>query len=443
MASLSSAGIGSGLDVASLVSQLVAAERQTPATRLATAENKLTTQISALGTFRGAMAGLQSAVNALKADGALGKLAATSSKPELFTATAGGSSAAGNYEIEVVALARAHKLASAPQSGADAALGEGTMQLDVGDKSFTVTLGPDANTLADLRDAINSATDNAGVTATLVNETGGTRLLLTSRTTGTDSQITVNSSLLGFTEKQAAQDAHLRVEGYDHYAQTNVVSGAIDGVTLNLLKAEAGTVTSLDVAVDLKAATTAIEAFVRAYNTFTAASTGLTRYDAAKREAQPLAGDALVRGAAQSVRSVIGSTVSGAGDFSFLSEIGLKTGSDGMLTLDSAKLSDALAADRSGVQQLFSSSEGYATRLSKTVDDLLRSDGQIKAKDDALKARQKDIDTQQSQLDERMARLELRYRAQFTALDSLMSQMSTTSNYLTQQLANLVGSSSR
>lgn len=440
MASISSAGIGSGLQVASLVAQLVAAEREGADTRLARAENKLTTQISALGTFRGALAGLQSAVNALKSDGALGKLAATSSKPELFTASSSGSNGAGSYDIEVVSLARAHKLASAPLAGADTGLGAGDVEITVGDKSFSVTLTPEANTLADLRDAINKATDNKGVTATLVNEAGGTRLLLTSRTTGTESQIAVTSSLLTFTEKQAAADAHIRVEGYDHYAQTNEITGAIDGVTLNLLKAEEGTVASLDIAVDTKAATAAIEAFVKSYNAFVAVSTSLTKYDATKKEAQPLAGDATVRGAAQNLRGLLGSTVSGAGEFSFLSEIGIKTGTDGALTLDSAKLAEALAKDRGAVQRLFGGSDGYATRLSRSIDALLDSEGQIKAKDDALKAQQKLIDQQQELLDERMARLETRYRAQFVALDSLMARMSSTSNYLTQQLAGLIGS---
>jgi flagellar hook-associated protein 2 len=442
MASISSAGIGSGLQVASLVAQLVAAEREGADTRLAKAESKVNTQLSALGTFRGALAGLQSAVNALKADGALSKLAATSSKPELFTASSSGASP-GNYDIEVVSLARSHKMVSAAFGSAQTALGEGSAEITVGDKSFTVTLGPDANTLADLRDAINEATDNKGVTATLVNEAGGTRLLLTSRTTGTESQISIDSSLAAFTEKQAAADAHIRVEGYDHYAQTNSVTGAIDGVTLTLLKAEEGTVATLDVAVDTKAATAAIETFVKSYNAFMAISGSLSKYDASRKEAQPLAGDATVRGAVQSLRGMMGNTVSGAGDFSFLSEIGIKTAVDGSLTLDSAKLAEALSQDREGVQQLFGGPQGYATRLSGTIDALLKSDGQIKAKDDALKAQQKDIDKQQEALDERMARLANRYRAQFTSLDSLMAQMGSTSNYLTQQLANLVGSGNR
>ncbi len=438
MASLSSAGIGSGLDVANIVAQLVSAERAPAANRLATQETRVTTQISAMGTFRATLAGLQNAVNALKSDGALGKLAATSSKTDLFTATTASGASAGNYNVEVVSLARAHKLASTAFASAATSLGAGDVEISVGDKSFTVTLDDEANTLADLRNAINASAKNKGVTATLVNESGGTRLLLTSNKTGTESAITVNSSLIGFAQTQAATDAHVRIEGYDHYAQTNSVSGALDGVTLNLVKAEPGTTANLGVAVDTQAATAAIDTFVKAYNTVVAATATLTRYDAESRQAQPLAGDATVRGALQNLRGIVGSTVSGGGSFGFLSEIGIKSAPDGTFTLDSTKLAEALTNDRSGVQQLFSGTDGYGTRLGKALGDLLGSEGQISAKTDALKERQKAIDKEQERLDERMLRVETRYRAQFSALDTLMAQMNTTSTYLTQQLSNLV-----
>ena len=436
MASLSSAGIGSGLDVAGLVSQLVAAERQPAATRLATAESKVNLQISALGTFRAVMSGLQTAANDLQSGGALSKLTASSSKSELFTASA-GSAVAGSYGVEVVALAQAHTLVTSAYASADTVLGNGDVEIATGGQSFTVTLADGANTLADLRNAINAASDNSGVSATLVNETGGTRLLLTATQTGVASEITVTSGVLGFTEKQPALDAHVRIEGYDHYSASNSVSGAIDGLTLNLVKAEPGTIATLGVAVDSKSATTAIEAFVRAYNTTIAAISTLTRYDPLKREGAALAGDALARSTAQELRNIIGSTVGSAGGFSFLSEIGVTTATDGTLKLDSAKLGEALSADRNAVQKLFSGSDGYATRMKDVLERALGSDGRITAKDTALKAQLKGIDTQQEQLDERMARLELRYRAQFSALDTLMAQMSATSNYLTQQLAGL------
>ncbi len=437
MASISSAGIGSGLEVSSLVSQLVAAERQNADTRLNAAETKVNTQISALGTFRAVMANLQAAVADLQSGGALTRLTATSGKTELFGATAGTGAVAGSYSVEVVALAQAHKLVTGTYASADTVLGNGDVQITVGAESFTVTLSDGDNSLAALRDKINADEDNVGVVATLVKDNGSTRLLLSSTSAGTASEITINSSVVSFTEKQAAQDAHVRVEGYDHYASTNSISGVIDGLTLNLVKAEPGTVATLDVATDSKSATTAIESFVRAYNTAIAAVSTLTRYDPVKKEGAALAGDGLVRSAAQELRSIIGSTVSGGGALSYLSEIGITTSTDGTLKLDNTKLSAALSTDRNAVQKLFSSSDGYATRLASVLERALDSDGRIATKDTALKARLTSIDKQQEALDERMARMTLRYRAQFSALDTLVSKMNATSTYLTQQLAAL------
>lgn len=438
MASISSAGIGSGLDVAGLVSQLVAAERQPADTRLATAESKANAQISALGTFRAVLSGLQTAINDLKSGGAIAKLTATSSNTALFSASASsGSAVAGSYSVEVIALAQPHKLVTAPYASSDSIVGTGDVEIAVGGQSFTVSLADGANTLADLRNAINNASSNSGVAATLVNEAGGTRLLLTSSKSGVESAMTLNSTILSMTEKQPALDAHIRIEGYDHYSASNSVSGAVDGLTLNLVKAEPGTIATVNVAVDSKTATTAVESFVKAYNTSIAAISTLTRYDAEKREGAALVGDALLRGTAQELRNIIGSTVGGAGAFGYLSEIGITTNTDGTLKLDSAKLGEAIASDRSSVQNLFSGTDGYATRLTGVLERALGTDGRIAAKDTALKAQIKGIDTQQEQLDERMARLEIRYRSQFSALDTLIAQMNATSSYLTQQLEAL------
>lgn len=437
MASISSAGIGSGLEVSSLVSQLVAAERQNADTRLSGAESKVNAQISALGTFRAVMANLQTAANDLKSSGSLAKLSASSGNTALFGASAGTGAVAGSYSVEVVALAQAHKLVSAPFANSSTALPNGDVEIQVGDESFTVTLSDGENSLAALRDKINAAADNAGVVATLVNETGGTRLLLSATKPGTESAISVTSGSISFTEKQAAQDAHVRVEGYDHYASSNSISGVIDGLTISLVKAEPGTVATLTVTADDKTATTAVESFVRAYNTAIAAISTLTRYDPAKREGAALAGDALARGMAQQLRGVIGSTVSGAGGFGYLSEIGITTNTDGTLKLDSSKLSTALTSDRSSVQKLFGGSDGYATRLSTMLETALDTDGRIATKDTALKAQLTAIDKQQEALNERMDRLTKRYTTQFGALDTLIAKMKSTSDYLTQQLAAL------
>lgn len=435
---ISSSGIGSGLDINSLVTQLVAAERAPAQNQLSTRKTRLSTQLSAIGTFRAAMATLQDKLAGLKSGGAIGKLAATSASTDHFTATAAGSAVAGRYDIEVVALAQAHKLTSAPYvGGASTALGAGDVTIDVGGDDFTVTLSPSANTLADLRDAINNASDNSGVTATLINETNGTRLLLTSKTPGEDHEITVTSTLATFTEQQAAQDAHIRVDGYDVYASSNQISDAIDGVTINLAKANPGSSYALDVALDNKATSDAVQVFVNTYNAALNTINTLSKYDPKTEVAAALNGDGMVRGAAQQLRQVVSASVSGAGSFSHLSELGITTQADGTLKLDSSKLASALASDRDSVQKLFGAEDGVATRLDAVLERLVGDDGQVETRNDSLQRQLDDVADRQDALDFRMTRVEARYRAQYTALDSLLAQMQTTSNYLSQQLASL------
>lgn len=434
MATISSLGVGSGLDIASLVSQLVAAERAPAQNRISTSQSQINVQLSAIGTFKGALSDVRSKLEALQT-GALATLKASSTKPETFTASASGSAVAGEYGIEVVTLARAHKLVSgAHADGAGTVLANGDVGISVGGESFTVTLGDGNNTLADLQRMINAATDNTGVTATLVNEVGGTRLLLTSTTTGTDRQISVSG--MAFSEQQAATDAHLRIEGFDHYSGSNTVTDAIDGVTLKLVAAEPGVSHTLGVAYDADAASKAITAFVNSYNAAVNTISSLTRYDADKRQASALSGDSTVRGAMQALRGVFGEGNDG-GALRFLSDIGIATQTDGTLKLDATALGDALAADRGAVAALLAGEGGYAERLTAVLDGIVGDDGQVTARTDSLQTRLKDLGRQQDALDLRMERVETRYRTQFTALDTLIAQMNSTSSYLTQQLASL------
>lgn len=435
MASIVSAGIGSGLDVQSLVAQLVAAER-TPATqRLGLAQSKAQVQLSALGTYRSALAGFKEAAAALASGGSLSALTAKASDEDLFSATADGA-VAGSYDLEVVELAQAHKLVSGAYGSANTALGAGSVSIDVGGESFVVNLALGSDTLGHLRDAINAHEDNPGVRATLANEVGGTRLLLTSQETGEDHEIQVSSSLIALSERQAARDAHIRVEGYDRYSSSNTIEGAIDGVTLKLLKAEPGTTARLDVAVDDTAVEKAIGDFVKAYNLVVTTAATQTRYDAAKKQAGALAGNSAVRGAQQQLRSILGDAAEG-GRFEYLSQVGLTLQADGTLKLDAGKLDAALASDPEAVRGLFAGADGFATRLSAQLEGLLEDDGQIDAVNDRLQAQLADIAEQRTALDLRMESVEQRYLAQFTALDAMISRMRSTGDFLSQQLGSL------
>lgn len=434
---ITSAGVGSGLDIESLITKLVSAERSPTETRLTTKQSVLNTQLSAVGTFKSVLSTLQTKLAALKSDGDLMTLSATSSDTDILGVSTSSAATRGNYQVEVLSLAKSHKLASTAFAGADTSLGAGDVTIGVAGKSFTVTLGDTQNTLADLKNAINKASDNTGVTATLISESGGTRLVLSSNETGADNTVTVSSSLLGFTEQQAAQDAHVRVDGYDVYSASNSVSDAIDGVTLKLQKAEPGTTLSLDVALDTDAAAKTVQSFVSAYNSAIGTMASLTKYDAGTKTAAVLNGDAMVRGAASTLRGILAGAGASGGSYQYLAQIGITAKADGTLELDSEKLSDALANDSAAVQKLFAGDSGYATQLDAAIEKIVGDDGQVEARNDALQARLDTISGQLDDLDARMVKVEARYRQQYTSLDTLLASMQSTSSYLTQQLSAL------
>jgi flagellar hook-associated protein 2 len=435
--SITNAGVGSGLDLETLITSLVSAEKTPTQTRLTRQQSTLTAQLSAVGTFKSVLSNLQSKLAALKTDGALGTLSAGSSDSDTFTATATSTATRGSYAVEVVDLAKAQKLASGAYTSASVSLGAGDVAIDVGGKSFTVSLSSDRNSLADLKNAINDASGNTGVTATLITESGGTRLMLSANETGTDHQISVSSSLVSFIEKQAAQDAHLRIDGYEVYSGSNTVTGAIDGVTLNVVAADPGTTKTLTLALDSSAAKSAIQSFISAYNSAVSVMGSLTQYDASTKTAATLNGDAMVRAAQASLRNLIGGGVSDAGTFKYLSQLGITSATDGTLTVDSDKLDQAFETDGASVQKLFGADGGLAAQLDTAIGRIVGDNGLVDARDDAIQAQLDGLDDQFHALDARMNQVEARYRKQFTALDALIASMQTTSTFLTTQLKQI------
>lgn len=449
---ITASGLGSGLDVNSIVTQLVSAERSPADTRLQQTESKAKVQLSALGSFRSTLSSLQSALAQLKSTGSISSQTAQSSDSTLFTATASGASA-GSFSVEVRALARANKLNSDAYASSSAIVGNGTVTLTVDGVSFTVTLADGANTLADLRDAINGATDNSGVSAAVLNETGGARLVLNARETGVQNAVTVTSAaapllpllppgppFINWTEYQTAQDAEVGIEGFTYTSASNSISGALDGVTLNLLKAQPGTLATLTIGANSGAMRESVQNFVKTYNSYVQSHIALTKYDATTKTAAALTGDAALRSISQRLRGMAGGAGAASGAFQYLSQLGITSAVDGTLTIDSAKLDSAIAQDSTAVKNLFSGASGYATQMHAAITSYLGSGGQYENATSTLQARLKNVDKQKTALDTRMESVELRYRQQFSRLDSLISQLRGTSDFLSQQLSNLSSS---
>ncbi len=460
MATISSLGVGSGLDINSLVSQLVAAERAPKEGRLTREDAKLTQEFSALAMLKGAMSGLQGAATAVRTPAALALSRATVQDEQYFTASTSAAAIAGSYQIEVQQLATAARLGSdAYLDGPDSVVGTGTLTIAVGSTSFDVAITQDGDTLAQVRDAINSATGNTTVRATLVGDSSGSYLVLTGTATGADNAITVSAAgadaglqelvddLNAFDAQRdlAAQDAIVKVSGYEIHSGKNAISGAIDGVTLNLKKVtpEDEPVT-LAIERDDAAIQKKVEAFVASYNSLAQQIKTLGRYDATTKTAGPMLGDSLLRGVDTQLRRILSEPVPGTtGDYRTLTSLGISVTSSGTLQLDAEQFKEALAADPQAVNRVFSSESGVGVRVAQYLDDRLSSSGEFAARNARIDTQRRRLDQEKEALDVRMQAVQQRYLKQFTAMDGLLAQMQSTSNYLSQQLDSLANATVR
>lgn len=445
---------GSQIDVASLVTQLVAAERAKPEAQITRDTNRVTTQISALGTLMGSMASFRTSLSSLKTVDVFSTRSAVSSDTSKYTASASASAVPGSYNIEVEQLAKAQQLSStAFPGGSTAVVGTGTLTLSVGQTNFSLSIDSSNSTLAGIRDAINSASDNPGVRATLVQGTDGSRLVLSSAQTGAANAITVaqsggdgglgqltysGSSPGNYTVITAAQDAIIRIAGAQTTSVDNVVEGAIDGVTLTLLAETEDEPVALTVGYDNTSVTSRINTFVNSYNALVTQIGKLRSYDSATRTAGPMLGDSLLNSIESQLRRTISEAVPGqSASYQTLANIGITTQSNGTLAIDNTKLQEALSTNFEAVGRLFGAEEGVGAKLFSQVEERLKSNGALDARSKNLVDQQRSIQKRKDDLDTRMATLQAGYMRQFTRLDTLLSQLQVTSSYMSQQIESL------
>ncbi|MGA7980090.1 MAG: flagellar filament capping protein FliD [Chromatiaceae bacterium] len=458
MAVLSAAGLGSGLDISGLVSKLVAAEGDPAKARLTKQESSLTAEFSALGTLQSALSGLQASLEKVDKASDFALVKASSGNVDLFTATAEKGAAPGNFRVEVERLAQPHKLASASLA-ADATFGGSdgdSLTLMINAEALVIDLSQ-GNTLAELRDAVNSASDNPGVRATLINvdETHQT-LLLTATETGSANRIEVTETIssggsLALTTANRDADGNLlgdltgldaavTIDGIPVTRPSNAITDAIEGVSLSLRGAAPGSPADLAVAVDQQGISAAISSFVDKYNGLVRTLSGVSGYRGEEADQPALFGDAMTRSIGNRLRSELGRSLPELdGAFASLADIGITTKTDGTLVLDSAKLNEALSTDPAAVGQLFYSDQGYAPRFAAILSSYLDTGGVLDSRTAGVQSQIDDIGDRRTALDERLTSLEERYMRQFTALDAMVGQLSATSDFLTHQLANLPG----
>lgn len=464
---ISSSGIGSGLNVDDIVTKLMQVEQQ-PLVALQNREAQYTSQLTTLGTIKGTLSSFQTAADALKTAGATAAYKVSSSDASI-TGSANSTSAAGVYNVSVTQLAKAQRLATAGQSALGTIIGDGTptsLTLSFGSITggtldnvagtysgatftadptrtpVTIQLDNTDNTLEGIRDAINAA--NAGVTAAIVNDGSASpyRLTITSNSTGLQNSVKIGvtgsagiATLLAndpagtqnLQQTQAGADAKLTISGLAISSPNNSISGAIQGVTLKLTALTTDATISIDS--DTTPITKALQGIVDAYNDVNTAIKGATGLQ------QILQGDSTTVGILNRLRSSLGAILSnGAGSITSLSQLGVTFEKDGSLSFDSTVAQGAIQADPDAVAKAVAT---FGTSLSTLTNSLAGSGGALDSRTDGINASIKRLTDQGDALSVHLKQIEARYRAQYTALDVLMASMQTTSNFLTQQLANL------
>ena len=451
MPTITSTGLGSGLDIQGMVTKLVAAEGDPQTAQLTAQQANVTADLTAVGTLKSALATFQTSVQGLVGVSAFQANTATSSNSAVFSASADGSAAVGSYSVTVDQLAQSAEMRSGDFTSATALVGAGTLAVSLGGSSFNISTDS-TTTLSDLRDAINQASGNPGISASIITVNTGSQLLLTSNKMGAANTISINATptapspgndltrfaTANLTSVQTASDAIIHLDGQQVTRQSNSFSDVIPGVTFSLNSAST-TANTLSVAADPAGTTSKVQGFIKAYNSLSSTMSSLSNYDPTTKKASQLFGDPLLQGLQNQIRQILSNPVQGISGFSSLAEIGITTDKNGELTLDSTKFNSVMASNPSGVSTLFASGSGLAMKLDHFLSSQLTFDGPLATRVNSDNTKTSRISDQQTQLNARLAQLQSQYLTQFNAMDALVGKLQSTSNSLSQMLANLPG----
>ena len=446
---ISSPGIGSNIDVNLLVSQLMALERR-PLDALNKRKSFYNDEVSAYGKISSDLSGFQSAVAALKNTSSFNVFTAVAADATLLTASADSTASATNHSITVTQLAQAQKLFSAAFADTTiTTLGTGSLTFNNGNGAtpFVVTIDATNNTLAGIVNAVNSASGNFGVSASIVNDGTGNRLLFSPNSTGAANAITVsvvdtgdgnNTDNLGLsrlsytgvannlTQTQAAQNAIITVDGLAGISKaSNTISDVIQGVTLNLLKG-GGISTTLNVAVDAKTITTNVTGVVTAYNKLISDIKDL------HKKGGTLEADNTVLSIQSQLLSVFNTPAAISGNaYNYLAQVGLSLKSDGTLALDSTAFQGALSSKLNDVSKLFTdSTQGFMQRFYSKTLQLLQPNGVVDSKNQGINSQISSLGVQIDQMQIRLTLTEARLRKQYASLDAMLGTMTQMSALL-------------
>jgi len=459
-------GLGSGLDIGSIVTALVNSDKSAKQSQITDQTTVTTAKISATGAVKSALVAFQAALTTLGSTTtpAFSGFAATSGTPTSLTVTSDNTAVNGSYNVKIDHLASSSKVATAVFSGGtSSAIPTGTLTISQNGIAYPVTIASGA-TLQSTRDAINSTLQAKGITANIVTDANGSRLVVGSTTTGAGSDISM-SGIAGLEVNGAsqmdgtatgagyinglAQDAAYSVDGLSMTSKSNTISGAVGGISMTLLAASPTVPIVVTVGTNSSGLQTSLQSFIDAYNkvisTLSSYTTPSLDSDGNPTVSNAMTGDSLPRNLIQAMRDQLTTVPSDAGGspLAVLAQLGITTDQKaGTLSLDTTKFNTAMTTQgMSGqVQALFSgttSTNGLLARMNSAVDPYAQTGGILDQRTTSLNVNQKDLTNQQADLDLRVTNLTASLTAKYNAMDLLVGQMKATAANITGFFASL------
>lgn len=475
-----STGLGSGLDVESIITQLMSIEKQ-PLTALQKVESSINAKISSFGKIQSGLASLRDKAAAFNSSSLWGRTSTTLSDATVATVTSvsGQSGTAGSHTLQVNTLASAQTVSSSAQASASAQLSEGTLTIELGtwtggtpatgftaksgSSPVTVTIGSGETALSSIRDKINAA--GAGVTASIITDATGARLSVRSNATGAENAFRISVaessddgvaatglSALAYDattsspmmRNQVAGNAQALIDGISITSASNTLDSVVHGLSIKLNKTTTGPV-DMTVAADHADLKKSVDEFVTAFNGLADTIKTETKYDAATKTAGKLQADRTALSIQSKMRSLLGEAFSdaGAGSLAHLSDIGLSINTSGRLELKSSKLDNALA-NPDQVKTLLNGGSGTSTattgfmkRFRLFADEIQGTNGALETRTTGLKNELKRNADRRSDIELRLDSTETRLRKQYNSLDQRMSKLSALSNSVSLMINNL------
>jgi len=450
MAGTTITGVGSGFDTQAIVKSLVDAERAPKQAQINIQSQKATTQLSSIGKIQAALDAFRGALANMGTDNSFSGLTGTSSDEKVATMTANQGAASGSFSLVVNQLATPSKLSTKSFAGGQSTVVNSgttptTLTISQSGKNFDLKV-PAGATLQQVRDSINSQFGTAGLSANILTDSNGSRLILTSTNSGVGSDLTMSGDSgidTGYTVVTPPQNAKYTIDGIAAESKSNSITDAVSGVSIKLLSVSPLTTPSdtastarnaltISVSTSTTALKSGVKGFVDTYNALLKAmnaETKVTKDAAGNSVAATLTGDSTMRTLQAAIRNEF-NALSGNGTLKSLAQFGVTTDQDtGALSIDAKQWDKAVLTNAADINSIFSGKNGLLARLTAATDGYAKaSTGILATRSASLSDSLKDLNKQQVALDERLTTMQDSLTRKYTAMDTLVAQLRQQSN---------------